>query len=177
MHLAEHVQLMAQYNESMNVKIYETAATLLGEELSRNQGAFFGSVIGTLNHIAVGDIIWLKRFSVLLQSHHELDVVRAMSQPQSLDSVLCSTLPELYEYRKVLDKTIVKLAGLLSEAELCLIFNYTNSKGVTSNKKLFSVLMHFFNHQTHHRGQATTLLSQFGRDVGVTDLVAIIPNV
>ena len=74
MHLAEHVQLMAQYNESMNVKIYETAATLLGEELSRNQGAFFGSVIGTLNHIAVGDIIWLKRFSVLLQSHHELDV-------------------------------------------------------------------------------------------------------
>ena len=35
---------------------------------------------------------------------------------------------------------------------------------------------HFFNHQTHHRGQVTTLLSQLGRDYGATDLI-LLPEV
>lgn len=39
-------------------------------------------------------------------------------------------------------------------------------KGVVSDKDFYSLVMHFFNHQTHHRGQVTTLLSQAGVDVG-----------
>ncbi|MEK7877983.1 MAG: DinB family protein, partial [Pseudomonadota bacterium] len=53
---------------------------------------------------------------------------------------------------------------------------YANMKGIVSNKRFSSLVMHFFNHQTHHRGQATTLLFQAGQDVGVTDLLAVIPN-
>lgn len=43
-------------------------------------------------------------------------------------------------------------------------------------KLLGSLVLNLFNHQTHHRGQATTLLSQAGLDVGVTDLLALIPE-
>jgi uncharacterized damage-inducible protein DinB len=59
---------------------------------------------------------------------------------------------------------------------LSVVLTYANSKGVVSSKPFFGIVMHFFNHQTHHRGQATTLLSQAGVDVGVTDLMALIPD-
>jgi uncharacterized damage-inducible protein DinB len=48
--------------------------------------------------------------------------------------------------------------------------------GMKQCKALGPLLTHFFNHQTHHRGQASTLLHQFGVDVGVTDLLALIPD-
>jgi len=62
------------------------------------------------------------------------------------------------------------------EDDLEFVLRYTNSKGVVTNKMFFSVLMHFFNHQTHHRGQATTLLWQSDVDIGITDLIALIPE-
>ena len=49
-------------------------------------------------------------------------------------------------------------------------------KGIPASKRLGDVILHFFNHQTHHRGQVTTLLSQAGQDVGITDLIALIPD-
>ncbi len=161
----------------MNTKIYEISATLSAAELAKNRGAFFGSIMGTLNHIAVADTIWLKRFTPLLQTHDELNFIRELSLPQSLDETLFSTIEELYAYRKILDSILSELAKSMTVFELNQVLSYTNTKGITANKNLFSLLMHVFNHQTHHRGQITTLLSQSGLDVGVTDLIAIIPNV
>ena len=177
MQITEHLCLMAHYNEWMNTKIYETAAKLSAEELSKNCGAFFGSIIGTLNHIAVADTIWIKRFAPLLQNHPELNFIREQMLPQSLEVMLFSTIEELYDYRKLLDSLLSELAKSLTAAELSQMLSYTNTKGVPATKNLFSLFMHVFNHQTHHRGQVTTLLSQSGLDVGITDLVAIIPNV
>ena len=176
MQLTEHLCLMADYNQWMNDKLYKAAATLSAEALSENRGAFFDSIIGTLNHIAVGDTICLKRFEPLLENHQELNFIRALNSPPSLDATLFSTLTELYEYRKTLDGILLALAKAMTPAELEQMLCYTNSKGIVSTKNVFSLLMHVFNHQTHHRGQVTTLLSQAGVDVGITDLVAIIPN-
>ena len=39
------------------------------------------------------------------------------------------------------------------------------------------LLLHFYMHQAHHRGQITTLLSQASIDFGETDLVIITPNI
>lgn len=59
-----HVCLMAAYNEWMNAKVYDAARNLPGEELVANKNAFFGSILGTLNHLVIGDTIWLKRFAI-----------------------------------------------------------------------------------------------------------------
>jgi len=177
MQITEYVCLMAHYNEWMNTKIYEAASKLSAEELSNNRGAFFGSIMGTLNHIAVADTIWLKRFALLLQTHQELNFIREQSLPHSLDVMLFSTIEELYDYRKLLDSLLSELAKSITASELSQMLSYTNTKGIPATKNLFSLFMHVFNHQTHHRGQVTTLLSQSGLDVGITDLVAIIPNV
>jgi uncharacterized damage-inducible protein DinB len=167
---------MAQYNQWMNSKLYETCAILSPGKLAENRKAFFGSIIGTLNHLVVADIIWLKRIGAAMGNHPDLSAVMEMPMPTALDSILYESLDELAGQRKLLDEAFLNLAGYLSDGDLQKVITYKNTKGTEFTRVLFSLLMHVFNHQTHHRGQATTLLSQAGVDVGVTDLLALIPS-
>jgi len=170
------VVLMAAYNEWMNTKLYEAAERVPGEELAQDRGAFFGSIIGTLNHLVVGDTIWLKRFAAHPANPKALEPVRALPQPTALNEIVFADLTRLAQRRKVIDAAIKAWAAALTQADLDHVLHYANTKGVKSQKRMGSLVMHFFNHQTHHRGQASTLLFQAGQDVGVTDLLALIPN-
>ena len=171
-----HIVLMATYNEWMNAKVYEAAGKLSPQELAADRGAFFRSILGTLNHIVVADTAWLKRFATHPANYAALQMVRRLPAPTSLDQVLFTDLGALLEHRKMLDAGIKRWAGDLAEQDLAHILHYANMKGIAARKRFSSLIMHFFNHQTHHRGQATTLLHQAGEDVGVTDLLALIPN-
>lgn len=176
MQLKAHVCLMAEYNQWMNSKIYEACAKLSSSQLAENRQAYFGSVIGTLNHLVVADIIWLKRLAWAVNPFPELDTVEQLPMPESLNAILYADLGELTSQRQRLDQIYLSLATSLTEEDLGKTITYRNTKGAGFSRQLFSLLMHVFNHQTHHRGQVTTLLSQFGLDVGVTDLLALIPS-
>lgn len=89
---------------------------------------------------------------------------------------MAADIRELAAPRKLLDSCIEALAAEMGEEQLDQPLIYRNMKGVAAQKHFFALLMHLFNHQTHHRGQATTLLTQAGVDVGVTDLLALIPD-
>ena len=171
----DHICLMAIYNDRMNAKIYEAARSLTDEELSVDRKAFFGSILGTLNHLVVGDTIWLKRFAQHPANYLALEPIRQLPAPQSLDQLLLSNIRELSTYRVWLDQVIVEWSRSITESDLDYTLNYTSMKGAPADRSFYGLVMHFFNHQTHHRGQATTLLSQAGVDVGDTDLVALIP--
>jgi len=54
-----HIALLASYNEWMNTKLFEAACKLSAQELAHDRKAFFGSILGTLNHLIVADTIWL----------------------------------------------------------------------------------------------------------------------
>lgn len=170
------ITLMAEYNAWMNDKLYAAAAQLSAAELTVEREAFFGSIIGTLNHIAVADRIWLARFAAHPADHRALDPIRGLPVPTALDQILFADIAELFSHRKVLDGVIKVWAGALSEDDLRHVLHYANTRGVAASKRFEHLVMHFFNHQTHHRGQVSTLLSQAGVDVGVTDLLALIPN-
>lgn len=176
MSVREHFVLMASYNQWMNVKLYEAAGKLSQQELAMDRKAFFGSLLGTLNHLIVGDTIWLKRFSMHPANHIALDPVRQLTIPSSLDQIVFTDFAALLERRNLLDDMICTWAASLTDNDLEHILPYTNSKGIVGRRKLDGLLLHFFNHQTHHRGQATTLLHQAGQDVGSTDLLRLIPN-
>lgn len=176
MSLCSHIVLMATYNQWMNAKVYEAAGKLPKEELVADRKAFFGSLLGTLNHIVVGDTIWLKRFAMHPARHAALDPVRTMAMPTSLDAILFTDLEPLYSHRRLIDNIIIEWAASLTDSDLTHTLEYSNSKSVVGRRNFASLVLHFFNHQTHHRGQATTLLSQAGQDVGITDLLALIPN-
>lgn len=175
--LRSHAVRMAHYNAWMNAKLYAAARTLDGQTLALPRGAFFGSIHGTLHHIYNADIIWLKRFAGLPGPHAVLDPVRALSMPTALDAETYPEFDALAAHRAELDALIESWTGALTDDDLATILDYANTRGERFSRELSGLLMHFFNHQTHHRGQATTLLTQAGVDVGVTDLLVLLPTV
>ena len=158
----EHIALMANYNQWMNRKLYDAALTLTDAELARDRQAFFGSILGTLNHLALGDTVWLKRFAQHPAGYAALAPLNAVSAPADLKQLAFADIRELAAHRSWLDQLIVDWSHTVQEIDLDHRLHYSNMRGVSADKNFFSLLVHFFNHQTHHRGQATTLLTQAG---------------
>lgn len=167
--------LLAGYNRWMNDSVFDAAATLDDAQLVADKGAFFGSILATLNHIAIADSIWLHRFAQHPAAFAALRAMAAVAQPTSLTQSLASDLATLRQYRRELDALIVRWVAELTPEHLATDITYANLAGVATRKNSGLLLMHFFNHQTHHRGQVSTLLFQSGADVGVTDLLAFNP--
>lgn len=174
MNRIEHIALMAEYNQWMNRKLYKAAATLTDAELTADRQAFFSSILGTLNHLALGDTVWLKRFAQHPANFSALAPLSAIATPTDLKQLAFADIRALANHRAWLDQLIIKWAHGLRETDLDQRLSYRNMRGVANSKPFFGLLVHFFNHQTHHRGQATTLLTQAGVDVGDTDLLALI---
>lgn len=166
----EDIILLASYNATMNTKVYAAAATLSTDALHTDRGAFFGSIMGTLNHIVAGDTIWLQRFLAHPANFPALAAMKEIAAPTGLTHRYSDDIGVLSVHRTRLDAIIEALAADISDADLAQPVSYRNSRG-EFRKNFGSLLLHFFNHQTHHRGQASTLLSQSGVDIGVTDLV------
>lgn len=172
----EYLALMARYNADMNRKLYDAAAQLPQEAFIADRKAFFGSLCGTLSHLLAADTIWLKRFSTHPASFPALQPMQAIAQPSGLTHSFGDTLPALRAHREQLDAIISAWVPQVTPEDLAHTFEYRNMRGDFLRKHFGSVLLHFFNHQTHHRGQASTLLSQAGIDIGVTDLLLWIPD-
>ena len=177
MNRLEQLALQARYNQWMNDKLYQAASRLPASSLHQECGAFFGSLFGTLNHIVVGDILWLQRYRQHPAGFTALQPLQDIAVPSALNGLLFDALPALYTRRQWLDGIIITLCEALQEADLEQALAYHNTRGIAQRKNFHALLLHLFNHQTHHRGQATTLLSQLGEDVGVTDLIALIDDI
>lgn len=169
-------RLLAAYNEWMNQKVYEGAGRLDPDSLRRDRGAFFGSILGTLSHLVNADTIWLLRFGQLPRPIPILDEVRQWPAPDALDSRLFDDFDALRAHRRVVDGLIRRWIEELQEEDLDQDLHYRSMRGVPAQRPFALLLLHFFNHQTHHRGQVSTLLTQAGIDLGVTDLVAMSPE-
>ena len=168
--------LMSQYSRWMNQRLFEAAAQLTADTLRADTGAFFGSILGTLNHLAVGDTLWLHRFAQHPNRFEALAGLSEFERPTSLRQTLSSDLANLADYRQRLDELIVRWITEIRPEHLTVAVRYTSMAGASFSKEFGPLLQHFFNHQTHHRGQVSTLLHQAGVDVGVTDLLALIPE-
>jgi uncharacterized damage-inducible protein DinB len=156
---AEYCQTLAAYNGWMNRKLYESAAQLTDEQRKADMGAFFRSIHSTLNHILWGDRVWLPRFN-------------GKTYPVGGIGVdLYEEFTALLAARRVMDDEIGAWAAQLTGAQLdgtLTWFSMVAQREMSRPRWLCVTQM--FNHQTHHRGQVTTLLKQAGIDPGVTDL-------
>lgn len=157
----DYLRLMATYNRWFNGRLYELCAGLSDRQRKENRGAFFGSIHGTLNHILLADRVWLGRLSA------EPFKVTSLAQE------LYSDFGTLAAEREKTDAALHSYVVNCQVSELHKPFPYRNTAGTEKTFPLFVVLTHVFNHQTHHRGQVTTLLSQFGIDIGATDIIAM----
>lgn len=173
-HLSQF-RLMAQYNSWVNDRIYQLAATLSEEEQQQDLGAFFSSIHGTLNHVLLGDRCWLGRFATgTCYRFRALQNAKLVFEFESLGQILYSDFAELHRERAETDAVIEQWMQELEPEMLSTRVHYSNSaRGIEREHSLWFGLTHFFNHQTHHRGQATTLLHQLGQDYGITDFLAM----
>ncbi|TWI61893.1 putative damage-inducible protein DinB [Pseudoduganella lurida] len=170
------IRLLAAYNAHMNRKLYAAAARLPAEELAAERGAFFGSLLGTMNHLCAADTIWLTRFAAHPVAFTALASLRDGPVPSNLRQSYGDDLATLQASRVRIDGMIDSFAAQLQPADLDAVLVYRNTRGHEYRKHFGTLLLHFFNHQAHHRGQASTLLTQAGVDIGVTDLLEIIPD-
>jgi len=170
-----HLGLMAQYNTVMNDRLIAAVRPLSDAELLAPRGAFFGSILGTMNHLVVGDILWLSRMRPY-PFGQGLGALDSLPRPASLNDMPCPDFATYEPMRRQLDALFVAFIDGLSDDDLAAPFSYRNSHNLPFTKTLGLVLSHVFNHQTHHRGQVTTLLSQAGLDIGSTDLAPMVPE-
>ena len=146
--MTERYRMFAGYNAWCNERLYDAAATVSDADYRADHGTFFKSLHGTLNHLLLGDRIWMNRFT----GEFEL--------PKTLDEILYDDLDALRTERRKMDASITRYIGGLRDADLGKTIRYrTFSKPADIEQILGPALDHFFNHQTHHRGQAHALLS------------------
>lgn len=167
---------MAEYNQLMNQHIFEASGNLSNTTLNEDKGAFFKSIMKTLNHIMIGDILWLKRFAKYPRDYTSLKNMNEFIQAETLDQILFDDIASFYKERKRLDGIIIEFCNELKEEDINNTLNYINFKKEKHCKRFGYLILHIFLHQIHHRGQATTLLSQENIDFGETDLPEIVPD-
>ena len=146
--LIDHFGRMAQYNRTANQRLYDAVAKLPREQYEAERPAFFRSIRGTLNHIVVGDRIWLTRFE------------GGVSPSTDLDEILFETFDDLREARGREDDRIDRMVANLTPEFLTSGIAYVNNEGRDMVDAAVVAVAHFFNHQTHHRGQVHDMLSQ-----------------
>lgn len=152
--------MFAAYNAWANERLYDAASALTGEEWRRDTGAFFKSMMGTLNHLLVTDRIWLKRMTATGDA------------PTALDAVVHADFARLRAARQAEDRRITDWIGGLTEAALAGRFTYVTVTDLrTVSQRLAPALSHLFNHQTHHRGQAHAILTSLGKPGVALDLI------
>lgn len=157
----ENFRQLADYNHWANLRIYGAALEMPEEQYRRPTGVFFGSLHGTLNHLLLTDRIWLKRLT------------GTGGDPDRLDAILHDDRKELLRARLAEDARLKHVIGSYAETDLTGAVSYRTTSGKSYSQTLQDILLHLFNHQAHHRGQAHACCSIVtGREPPTLDLLA-----
>lgn len=162
-----YVRMMAAYNAEINRRLYEAAANLTDTQRRDDCGAFWGSIHRTLSHLYWGDCQWMSRF----------DAWERPAVPIKQSGDMITDFAELRAKRVKADANIEAWAAKVDDAWLAadlVWFSGAAQREIRAAKG--KLVTHFFNHQTHHRGQAHALLTAQGQDTGDTDLFLVIPD-
>ncbi len=163
---SHYVRAFSAYNAEMNRRVYAAAGRLSDEDRKRDRGAFFGSLHGTLNHLLWADQMWMSRFADWPKP----------ATPGTESARLYDDFALMVPRREEIDAYIEAWAAKLTDDWLAgqlTWFSGLAQREVSAPRA--PTVMHMFNHQTHHRGQAHALLTAAGEDTGATDLLFILP--
>jgi uncharacterized damage-inducible protein DinB len=157
----DHFRQLADYNHWANRRIYAAALAMPDEQYRHRTGVFFGSLHGTLNHLLLTDRIWLKRLTG--EGEH----------PDRLNAILFEHRNDLVRARMAEDARLIKVVNGYTDAGLSEAVSYQTTSGKPYQQPLADILLHLFNHQTHHRGQAHACCSILtGKEPPSLDLLA-----
>lgn len=157
-----YVQMMARYNAWQNKQLFVVLDVMTFDELTKDRGAFFGSIHSTLNHLLWGDMLWLNRFDPSTPS--------ASGDPTDSKS-LFSSQAEWRVERILTDARILAWSYKVTQAELeADLTMFSRVLQAETKGPMSTCVPGFFNHQTHHRGQVHAMLTAAGYGAPVSDL-------
>lgn len=156
--MQQEILELFSYDRWANERMRAAASRLTAEELGRDLGSSFPSVLATLAHILFGEWIWLERWQgrspLALPEHWDLTTWEGLTR----------------HWEEVTERQAAFLAALAPH-DLHRVVHYTNTTGASFEAPLWQLMFHRVNHSTYHRGQVATLLRQLGAQVPGTDLV------
>lgn len=165
---------MSLYNQRMNDQLLKGCLSLPRDILEKETHSFFPNIISYWNHILFGDLILLGRLALNDVATLSPKNMASFPSPESPQDIYYQQLTDLAITRKQLDELIIHYCNNLSEEECNKYITYTNTEGNILTKSVADITQHIFNHQAHHRGQLSCILSQFGVDYGCMDLPVIV---
>ena len=166
-------QALAKYNGSVNQSVLELLEPLKKDQVMMKTKAFYPSIFETLLHILIADLNWLKRYRDTFKENKALGSSKLLSlEEKYLRTEFESDYRKLFQYRKDVDEMIIRFINELGENQLNSIIRYKSYKGEAMEKESWKTILHWFNHQTHHRGQVSVLLDLIGIDHDYSSLVS-----
>jgi uncharacterized damage-inducible protein DinB len=163
--------LYAEYNARTNADLIALLETLPDEKITADVGLYYSSILGILNHMLIGDVIW---FRFIVNKFSETEHL-ASAIPQFVlndwKEIIWKSLSEYKPVRLAFDSTIKEIIEAIPESTYDIIFDRKNHLGAQTKVKAWIAYMHVFNHQTHHRGQIAAVLDQLKIDNDYSNIV------
>jgi uncharacterized damage-inducible protein DinB len=172
--LVKNFIMMSLYNQRINVQLMESCLKLPNNILNKETHSFFPNIISYWNHLLFGDLILVGRLALNEIANLSPQDLLVFPIPRAPKDIYFSTLLDIAVIRAQLDKVIIQYCSNLTEADCDKFITYTTTEGIEITRAVADVTQHIFNHQAHHRGQLTCVLSQFGVDYACMDLPVIV---
>ena len=172
--LAKNFRMMSLYNQRINKQLMAVCLALPRDILEKETHSFFPNIISYWNHILFGDLILLGRLATNNIATLKVQDFEGLPLPKSPQDIYHTQLSDLATLRHSVDELIRQYCLNLTEEECQKYITYKTTEGEPITKVVADVTQHLFNHQTHHRGQLTCVLSQYGVDYGCMDLPVIV---
>lgn len=148
---------MANYNKSVNLALKTLFATTEKDVLSKDCGTFYHSITGTLEHILMAEISWLKRWTTFGE-YKSLKSSVLLNQEASEIKKTLTSLDQVFKGLEEIDTLFIDFVDEVTDAEMGKIIKYKNMKGDELQKTFWKTIFHVLNHGTHHRGEISAML-------------------
>ncbi len=149
-------KLFAEYNKKTNTEMNTFIKGLDKGQWEKEFSGYFNSIKSLCNHIYISDFNWLKRFSKLREYTFIKDPL--FSKEVQFGSTVLDGISDYIAKRQELDEKIIMFTNEIVPKDLDQKLAYTDSRGVKHNRLFGGLVLHFFNHQTHHRGMISIYL-------------------
>jgi len=166
------IKLFAKYNSNVNKEMNKFISLLKQNEWKKELGGYYKNIESLCSHIFLGDFAWLKRFCTLKSFNSLKNSIFNIDYPW--DSLPFNNIDEYIYRRTELDSIISSLAEEIQQDDLGKYLKYKNYKGEDQNRNFGGLLIHVFNHQTHHRGMISLYLELLGIDNDFSNLLVLV---
>jgi uncharacterized damage-inducible protein DinB len=155
---AETLQMLARYRMWADRLTFDAVAALPPGEATKERPTLFKTMIGTLNHNYVVDLIW--------QAHLE----GRDHGFKARNLVLHEKLNELWTAQQKINEWYIKWSEAQSDETFGEIVDFTFVSGEKGAMTRGEMLLHVVNHATYHRGWIAEMFFQVPAKNPTTDL-------